>query len=408
MVDNLDDQASSAQPQQGFGRLLRRIRVSRSVSQEELAHRLAVPRTTVDDWESGRVVPDRSLIVHQLRDTLRLPNRTVDSLLRWAGHPLLSSEEVESFNGHPSPRSATVRPPITETPPNGRPMRFSRMRRLTAWSRAEILALASVVVAAVACLAAFLVVPEFRRRIGWDASPATIPRTADLPEGLTQPFGTPADNLEETLYVDRGATQDAFGGQLRISVDRILCDPSRCLVYATVWSPGYEGEPIEGEAVGHDVTYRTHDTFQVRVMGAHEGYATFSVFRIPRGAPTATPEPVYDFRYTQGSLLELPDCDSVLLKGRVVGQGGEPVNNATVRLRFQDQAVYAQSGAGRTAGEFSFTPLNPAMYHEPIVFAIDIVRSEIDPSPLSDYLLIEFPGCDIAGQFDDIVFAFQG
>jgi hypothetical protein len=123
----------------------------------------------------------------------------------------------------------------------------------------------------------------------------------------------------------------------------------------------------------------------------------------PRGA-TATPKPLYDFRFVPSSLRAFPNCGSVYFKGKITGMGGEPVNGRIVRLRFADNVVYRTSGYEEAPGEWGFAPLAPNMYHAPFTFLIDIVASENNPTPQSDTVRIDFVSCDVAGQFENIVF----
>jgi len=122
--------------------------------------------------------------------------------------------------------------------------------------------------------------------------------------------------------------------------------------------------------------------------------------------PTATPRPSYDFRYVQGSMRVFPNCGSVYFKGAIKGMGGEPVNGRIVRLRFADNVTFKTSGLGESAGGWGFTPLAQTMYHAPFTFLIDIVASENNPTPQSDTVIIDFVGCDVAGQFENIVFEY--
>ena len=116
---------------------------------------------------------------------------------------------------------------------------------------------------------------------------------------------------------------------------------------------------------------------------------------------------MYDFRYVQGSMRVYPNCGSVYFKGTIKGMGGESVNGRIVRLRFADQPpVFRTSGLGETPGGWGFTPLAPNMYHAPFNFLIDIVASENNPTPQSDTVIIDFLGCDVAGQFENIVFEY--
>jgi hypothetical protein len=101
-----------------------------------------------------------------------------------------------------------------------------------------------------------------------------------------------------------------------------------------------------------------------------------------------------------------PNCGSVYFKGRIKGAGGEPVNGRTVRLRFFDNVTFKTSGAGQAPGEWGFTPLAPEMYHSPITFLIDIVSSQSNPQPQSDTVQLDFANCEVAGQFENIVFEY--
>lgn len=106
-----------------------------------------------------------------------------------------------------------------------------------------------------------------------------------------------------------------------------------------------------------------------------------------------------------------PNCGSVYFKGKIRGMGGEPVNGRVVRLRFFDQVVYRTSGPTtgfqEAPGEWSFDPgLAEGLKHAPITFLIDIVESDSNPVKQSDTVQIDFVGCDIAGQFENIVFEY--
>ncbi len=122
--------------------------------------------------------------------------------------------------------------------------------------------------------------------------------------------------------------------------------------------------------------------------------------------PPPTPKPTYDFRYVAGSLRAFPNCGTVYFKGKITGMGGEPVNGRIVRLRFADNVAFKTSGLGESPGEWGFSPLSPNMYHAPFTFLIDIVSSESNPQPQSDTVQIDFVGCDVAGQFENIVFEY--
>jgi transcriptional regulator with XRE-family HTH domain len=66
----------------------------KGMSQEELAGMLSVPVETIVAWEFGKSVPERPTIVNGLQRMLRLPDRTVDILLKQAGHAPLGAQEV--------------------------------------------------------------------------------------------------------------------------------------------------------------------------------------------------------------------------------------------------------------------------------------------------------------------------
>ena len=101
-----------------------------------------------------------------------------------------------------------------------------------------------------------------------------------------------------------------------------------------------------------------------------------------------------------------PNCGSVYFKGEIRGMGGELVNGRIVRLRFAGNVTYKTSGLGESPGGWGFSPLAPNMYHAPFTFLIDIVSSESAPQPQSDTVTIDFQGCDVAGQFENIVFEY--
>jgi hypothetical protein len=116
--------------------------------------------------------------------------------------------------------------------------------------------------------------------------------------------------------------------------------------------------------------------------------------------------PRYDFRFVPSSLRAFPNCGSVYFKGEIRGMGGEPVDGRIVRLRWAGNVAYKTSGLGESPGNWGFTPLAPNMYHAPFTFLIDIVQSESNPVPQSDTVKIDFVSCDVAGQFENIVFEY--
>lgn len=105
-------------------------------------------------------------------------------------------------------------------------------------------------------------------------------------------------------------------------------------------------------------------------------------------------------------MLIFPNCGSVYFNGKIIGVGGEGVNGKTVRLRGLDKPYYKTSGEGEAPGQWGFTPLAPGHYHSPFNLKIDIVQSEANPVPVSNALDIAFAGCDLGGQFTNIVFEY--
>ncbi len=123
-------------------------------------------------------------------------------------------------------------------------------------------------------------------------------------------------------------------------------------------------------------------------------------------APIPTSVPPHEFRYVQGSMRSFSNCGSVYLKGKIVSAGGQPVNGKTVRLRFAGTVIYRVSGGSRNPGEWEFSPLFLHDYHSPLTFVIDVVESEANPRPQSHTVEIHFTDCDLAGQFENIVFQY--
>jgi len=105
-------------------------------------------------------------------------------------------------------------------------------------------------------------------------------------------------------------------------------------------------------------------------------------------------------------MLIFPNCGAVYFKGKIIGVGGEGVNGKIVRLRGLDRPYYKTSGEGEAPGEWGFTPLAPHHYHSPFNLKIDIVQSEANPVPVSNAVPIAFAGCDLGGQFTNIVFEY--
>ena len=77
-----------------------------------------------------------------------------------------------------------------------------------------------------------------------------------------------------------------------------------------------------------------------------------------------------------------------------------------VRIRFAGNVAYKTSGLGESPGGWGFAPLAPNMYHAPFTFLIDIVSSENNPQSQSDTVTIDYVNCDVAGQFENIVFEY--
>ncbi len=128
----------------------------------------------------------------------------------------------------------------------------------------------------------------------------------------------------------------------------------------------------------------------------------------PTFTPTSTPIPSYEFMYEEGSMQTAPNCGAVYLRIKVVGVGGEPVNDTTVRLQWVDFTDRKITGrGGEPAGEVGFTPLGPESYHSPIDFHIQLVQSPSDPTPRSNEKIVHFVDCATAGQFTNIKFVYQ-
>jgi len=102
-----------------------------------------------------------------------------------------------------------------------------------------------------------------------------------------------------------------------------------------------------------------------------------------------------------------PNCDTIYFEGFVIGQGGAPVPNARVRLRFFDNTTPDLTGGD---GKFGFSPYgnyinNPHLFKTPATFLVDIV--DIEGNPRSDTHEIHFEDCSVAGQFTNIRFVYQ-
>jgi hypothetical protein len=126
----------------------------------------------------------------------------------------------------------------------------------------------------------------------------------------------------------------------------------------------------------------------------------------PAPTATATTAVSYEFRYA-GGMESAPNCGTVYMRGKITGVGGEPVDGRTVRLRFAGNTTYKVSGDGEDPGVWGFAPLATEHYHSPFTFLIDVVESEGNPVPQSDTVEISFTDCGVAGQFTNIVFAYN-
>lgn len=106
-------------------------------------------------------------------------------------------------------------------------------------------------------------------------------------------------------------------------------------------------------------------------------------------------------------MQEAPNCSTVYLKIKVVGVGGEPVNDSAVRLQWAGFTDHKITGRGEPAGEVGFSPLGPDSYHSPIDFHIQLVQSPSDPTPRSNEKIVDFTDCATAGAFTNIKFVYQ-
>ncbi len=110
-----------------------------------------------------------------------------------------------------------------------------------------------------------------------------------------------------------------------------------------------------------------------------------------------------------------PNCTTVYLKIKVVGVGGEPVNDISVRLQWAGFTHIKITGrgdpgqplGGEPPGEVGFSPLGPESYHSPLDFHIQLVRSPSDPTPRSNGKIVHFTDCATAGAFTNIKFVYQ-
>jgi hypothetical protein len=95
------------------------------------------------------------------------------------------------------------------------------------------------------------------------------------------------------------------------------------------------------------------------------------------------------------------------MEGMVLDHGGGAMDGVTVRLQFFDITDHRVSGVGEPHGAWGFAPLATDMYHTPVTFYLQLVKSESDPAPRSDLVTINFTNCDAAGQFINIRFKRQ-
>jgi len=91
----------------------------------------------------------------------------------------------------------------------------------------------------------------------------------------------------------------------------------------------------------------------------------------------------------------------------VLDHGGDGMDGVTVRLQFFDITDHRVSGVGKPRGEWGFAPLAMDIYHTPVTFYVQLVKSQSDPTPRSDVVTINFTDCDLAGQFTNIKFRRQ-
>jgi len=114
-------------------------------------------------------------------------------------------------------------------------------------------------------------------------------------------------------------------------------------------------------------------------------------------------------------MQQAPNCSTVYLKIKVVGVGGEPVNDIAVRLQFAGFTHTKLTGrgdpgqplGGEPAGEVGFSPLALDHYHSPMDFHIQLVQSPFDSTPRSNEKIVHFTDCATAGAFTNIKFVYQ-
>jgi len=101
-------------------------------------------------------------------------------------------------------------------------------------------------------------------------------------------------------------------------------------------------------------------------------------------------------------------CDYVRLEGWVYKADGSPADGVTVQLQWGAGTEYWKIGAiMEESGFWKFTPMQPYQpsLHASTTFIITIVRSESDPTPLSEPLPIEYQDCAFGPElFQNIIF----
>lgn len=155
--------------------------------------------------------------------------------------------------------------------------------------------------------------------------------------------------------------------------------------------------------------------FLVGKIGVRTARATDSIYlplvqSPPRAVPTRDPSIPTQYSYVKGSLQAEPNCGIVYMQGIVVDKNNIPVNGVTVELNFWDNWVYRVSGEGGVGnGRWGFTPLDGSnIRFSAIPFNIRIVKSESDPTPLSETLFIDFRSACWTGQLTNIQFQDMG
>lgn len=128
----------------------------------------------------------------------------------------------------------------------------------------------------------------------------------------------------------------------------------------------------------------------------------------PRPTPTPVPTPTPAFDFYPTSINQAPNCGTVYMEGYIRDAAGNPINGVWYQLTLywldeSGNANYVltdrkQSG-GRAPGLWGFAPLNPANYHKPFRFVVQIIESPDNPRPLSPAVVIDHRDCNQAGQY---------